>query len=238
MDNSIIVFFGLVLLFIIVLFLFMKRLVVVPPNKILIINTLNGESKIHVVGKVFVWPVIQSYETIDLKLYSFNIKDNYLTKDNHDFEIISDTSCGISLDPNIVDNVLLIQGKDEEVIGKIIKDIIIQIYNEFIIEYDIIDILTKFDKKLKKDLIQKLDLELKKIGFTIISTNIKKTKSQKETSIELESKLRNIDFKNLSSEKLDTIEELNLAIEKNSNEREMLYAKKIKKMNELIKGET
>lgn len=172
---------------VIVLFLFTMLLVVLaryrrcPSDKVLVIYGKVGTNKdgttrsakcIHG-GAAFIWPVIQSYEYLDLTPMSINVDlTNALSHQNIRVDVPSRFTVGISVEPGVMQNAAeRLLGLRLNEIQELAKDIIFGQLRLVIATMDIEEINTDRDKFLEA-VSHNVETELKKIGLRLINVNV------------------------------------------------------------------
>ncbi len=172
---------------VIALFLFTMLLVVLaryrrcPSDKVLVIYGKVGTNKdgttrsakcIHG-GAAFIWPVIQSYEYLDLTPMSINVDlTNALSHQNIRVDVPSRFTVGISVEPGVMQNAAeRLLGLRLNEIQELAKDIIFGQLRLVIATMDIEEINTDRDKFLEA-VSHNVETELKKIGLRLINVNV------------------------------------------------------------------
>ena len=184
MDFGIEVLIGIVVGVIILFALFMgilSRYRKCPSDKILVIygkvgNDKNGNSRsakcIHG-GAAFIFPVIQSYQYMDLTPISMNVDlKNALSKQNIRVDVPSRFTVGISTEPAIMHNAAeRLLGLQMSEIQELAKDIIFGQLRLVVATMDIEELNTDRDKFLLA-ISNNVEIELKKIGLRLINVNV------------------------------------------------------------------
>jgi flotillin len=179
--------YGIILPIIIVLIIFITVLAVFarykkcPSDKVLVVygktgRGTDGESRsakcIHG-GAAFIWPVIQSYQFLDLTPISIEVNlTNALSKQNIRVDVPSRFTVGVSTEESIMPNAaerLLALGLKE--IQELAKDIIFGQLRLVVATMDIEEINSNRDKFLL-NVSQNVESELKKIGLKLINVNV------------------------------------------------------------------
>ena len=172
---------------VIVVFLFTMLLVVLaryrrcPSDKVLVIYGKVGTNKdgttrsakcIHG-GAAFIWPVIQSYQYLDLTPMSINVDlTNALSHQNIRVDVPSRFTVGISVEPGVMQNAAeRLLGLKLNEIQELAKDIIFGQLRLVIATMDIEEINTDRDKFLEA-VSHNVETELKKIGLRLINVNV------------------------------------------------------------------
>lgn len=158
-----------------------------PSDKVLVVYGKTGKGNdgasrsakcIHG-GAAFIWPVIQSYEFLDLTPISIEVNlTNALSKQNIRVDVPSRFTVGISTEPTIMPNaaerLLGLQLRD---IQELAKDIIFGQLRLVIATMDIEEINCDRDKFLA-NVSQNVEAELKKIGLKLINVNVTDIKDE------------------------------------------------------------
>lgn len=152
-----------------------------PSDKVLVVYGKTGKAKdgtsrsakcIHG-GAAFIWPVIQSYQFLDLTPLSIEVNlTNALSKQNIRVDVPSRFTVGISTESSIMPNAaerLLGLGLKE--IQELAKDIIFGQLRLVVATMDIEEINSNRDKFLL-NVSQNVESELKKIGLKLINVNV------------------------------------------------------------------
>ena len=146
-----------------------------PSDKILVIygKTGQGSAKCVAGGAAFVWPVIQSYEYLDLSPISIDVDlRGALSKQNIRVNVPSRFTVAISNEPGIMVNAAeRLLGKTIDEIREIAKDIIFGQLRLVVAIMDIEEINSDRDKFLT-NVSQNVGSELKKIGLSLINVNV------------------------------------------------------------------
>ncbi|MGN1409374.1 MAG: flotillin family protein [Eubacteriales bacterium] len=152
-----------------------------PSDKILVIygkvgQTQDGQQRsakcIHG-GASFIWPVIQSYEYLDLTPMSIQVDlRNALSKQNIRVDVPSRFTVGISTENGIMQNAAeRLLGMKIDEIKQIAEDIIFGQMRLIIATMDIEEINSDRDKFLEA-VSSNVETELKKIGLRLINVNV------------------------------------------------------------------
>lgn len=179
--------YGIVLISIVVIIIFgtitalFRRYKKCPSDKILVVYGKVGNKKeggnrsskcIHG-GAAFIWPLIQSFEFLDLTPLSIEVNlKNALSKQNIRVDVPSRFTVGISTEAGVMQNAaerLLGLGLTE--IQELAKDIIFGQLRLVIATMDIEEINTDRDKFLDA-VSSNVETELKKIGLRLINVNV------------------------------------------------------------------
>lgn len=171
------VFIGGFMLFILLtaILLILTRYKRCPSDKILVIYGKTGEGSAKCVagGAAFVWPIIQSYEYLDLSPISIDVDlRGALSKQNIRVNVPSRFTVAISNEPGIMVNAAeRLLGKPNEEIREIAKDIIFGQLRLVVATMDIEEINSDRDKFLT-NVSANVGSELKKIGLLLINVNV------------------------------------------------------------------
>ena len=177
----------IVLIVVVAVLLFSMLLVVLaryrrcPSDKVMVIYGKVGTNKdgtarsarcIHG-GAAFIWPIIQSYEYLDLTPISINVDlANALSHQNIRVDVPSRFTVGISVEPGVMQNAAeRLLGLKLSEIQELAKDIIFGQLRLVIATMDIEEINTDRDKFLEA-VSHNVETELKKIGLRLINVNV------------------------------------------------------------------
>ncbi len=170
-----------------VLFLFiiivamLKRYKRCPSDRILVVygkvgKGIESESRsakcIHG-GAAFIWPIIQSYQFLDLTPISIEINlKSALSKQNIRVDVPSRFTVGISTEAGVMTNAAeRLLGLTQETISNLAKDIIFGQLRLVVATMDIEEINSNRDKFLAA-VSSNVEAELKKIGLKLINVNV------------------------------------------------------------------
>ena len=170
-----------VLIFIALLTAILSRYRKCPSDKVLVIygkvgSEKNGQARsakcIHG-GAAFIFPVLQSYQYLDLTPISINVDlKNALSKQNIRIDVPSRFTVGISTEPGIMQNAAeRLLGLKLQEIQELAKDIIFGQLRLVVATMDIEEINTDRDKFLVA-VSNNVEIELKKIGLRLINVNV------------------------------------------------------------------
>ncbi len=165
-----------ILFFFIIIISFIRRYKRCPSDRILVVygkvGSGNSARCIHG-GAAFIWPVIQSYEFLDLTPISIEVDlANALSKQNIRVNVPSRFTIGVSTEPGIMQNAaerLLGLGMQE--VQDLAKEIIFGQLRLVVASMDIEEINSDRDKFLT-NISQSVESELKKVGLKLINVNI------------------------------------------------------------------
>jgi len=182
MDNYFVVMVSVAVLFLFIIIVAMvKRYKRCPSDRILVVygkvgKGVNSESRsakcIHG-GAAFIWPIIHSYEFLDLTPISIEINlKNALSKQNIRVDVPSRFTVGVSTEPSIMTNAAeRLLGLSQESISNLAKDIIFGQLRLVVATMDIEEINSNRDKFLAA-VSSNVEAELKKIGLKLINVNV------------------------------------------------------------------
>ncbi len=157
------------------LIIFLTRYKRCPSDKILVIygKTGKGSAKCVAGGATFVWPVIQSYEYLDLSPISIDVDlRGALSKQNIRVAVPSRFTVAVSNEPGVMINAAeRLLGKPIDEIREIAKDIIFGQLRLVVATMDIEEINSDRDKFLS-NVSQNVGTELRKIGLALINVNV------------------------------------------------------------------
>ena len=168
--------YGLILFLIVAaLMLLLTRYKRCPSDKILVIygKTGQGSAKCVAGGAAFVWPIIQSYEYLDLSPISIDVDlRGALSKQNIRVSVPSRFTVAISNEPGVMVNAAeRLLGKPTGEIREIAKDIIFGQLRLVVATMDIEEINSDRDKFLT-NVASNVGSELRKIGLSLINVNV------------------------------------------------------------------
>ena len=163
------------------LVLILSRYKKCPSDKVMVIYGNVGNNKdglarsarcIHG-GAAFVWPVLQSFEFLDLTPLSISVDlENALSRQNIRINVPSRFTVGISTEPGVMQNAAeRLLGLKLAEIQELAKDIIFGQLRLVIATMDIEEINTDRDKFLEA-VSRNVEGELKKIGLRLINVNV------------------------------------------------------------------
>jgi len=172
---------AVVILFFVVFIAVLSRYKKCSSDKILVVYGKLGRDKdgnerssrcIHG-GATFIWPVIQSYEFLDLTPLSINVDlRNALSKQNIRIDVPSRFTVGISTEPGVMQNAAeRLLGLNMSEVQALSNDIILGQLRLVIATMTIEEINTDRDMFLA-EVSSNVETELKKIGLRLINVNI------------------------------------------------------------------
>lgn len=170
-----------VLFFFIIIVAMLKRYKRCPSDRILVVygkvgKGVESESRsakcIHG-GAAFIWPVIQSFQFLDLTPISIEINlKSALSKQNIRVDVPSRFTVGISTETGVMTNAAeRLLGLTQESISNLAKDIIFGQLRLVVATMDIEEINSNRDKFLAA-VSSNVEAELKKIGLKLINVNV------------------------------------------------------------------
>ena len=170
-----------VLFFFIIIVAMLKRYKRCPSDRILVVygkvgKGIESESRsakcIHG-GAAFIWPIIQSYQFLDLTPISIEINlKSALSKQNIRVDVPSRFTVGISTEAGVMTNAAeRLLGLTQESISNLAKDIIFGQLRLVVATMDIEEINSNRDKFLAA-VSSNVEAELKKIGLKLINVNV------------------------------------------------------------------
>jgi len=161
--------------------IFLSRYRKCPSDRIMVIYGKVGKnadgsarsSKCIHGGAAFVWPIIQSYQYLDLTPLSISVDlKSALSRQNIRIDVPSIFTVGISTEPGIMQNAAeRLLGLKLNEIQELAKDIIFGQLRLVIATMDIEEINTDRDKFLEA-VSRNVETELKKIGLRLINVNV------------------------------------------------------------------
>lgn len=177
----------LILVIVIAVLLFSMLLVVLtryrrcPSDKVMVIygkvginsdGSTRSSRCIHG-GAAFIWPIVQSYQYLDLTPMSINVDlVNALSHQNIRVDVPSRFTVGISTEPGVMQNAAeRLLGMKMHEVQELAKDIIFGQLRLVIATMDIEEINTDRDKFLEA-VSHNVETELKKIGLRLINVNV------------------------------------------------------------------
>ena len=180
-ETIIIAIIVAVLIFVALVIAILSRYRKCPSDKVLVIygkvgSEKNGQARsakcIHG-GAAFIFPVLQSYQYLDLTPISINVDlKNALSKQNIRIDVPSRFTVGISTEPGIMQNAAeRLLGLRLNEIQELAKDIIFGQLRLVVATMDIEEINTDRDKFLVA-VSNNVEIELKKIGLRLINVNV------------------------------------------------------------------
>ncbi|XMB66322.1 SPFH domain-containing protein [Mycoplasmatota bacterium zrk1] len=130
-------------------------------------------------GASFIWPIIQSYEYMDLTPMSIEVNlTNALSKQNIRVDVPSRFTVGISIDAGIMQNAAeRLLGLSHEDVKELAKDILFGQLRLVIATMDIEEINSDRDKFLD-NVSKNVEAELSKIGLKLINVNVTDIKDE------------------------------------------------------------
>jgi flotillin len=181
MNNTVIYFLVIALVFVTTLIIIFSRYRKCPSDKIMVIygkvgNNADGSNRsarcIHG-GAAFIWPIFQAFEYMDLTPLSISVDlANALSRQNIRIDVPSRFTVGISTEPGVMQNAAeRLLGLKLGEIQALAQDIIFGQLRLVIATMDIEEINTDRDKFLEA-ISGNVETELKKIGLRLINVNV------------------------------------------------------------------
>ena len=182
MNDYFVVMVSIAVLFLFIIIVAMlKRYKRCPSDRILVVygkvgKGIESESRsakcIHG-GAAFIWPIIQSYQFLDLTPISIEINlKSALSKQNIRVDVPSRFTVGISTEAGVMTNAAeRLLGLTQETINNLAKDIIFGQLRLVVATMDIEEINSNRDKFLAA-VSSNVEAELKKIGLKLINVNV------------------------------------------------------------------
>lgn len=182
MNDYFVIMVSVAVLFLFIIIVAMlKRYKRCPSDRILVVygkvgKGIESESRsakcIHG-GAAFIWPVIQSFQFLDLTPISIEINlKSALSKQNIRVDVPSRFTVGISTESNVMTNAAeRLLGLTQESISNLAKDIIFGQLRLVVATMDIEEINSNRDKFLAA-VSSNVEAELKKIGLKLINVNV------------------------------------------------------------------
>ena len=152
-----------------------------PPDRILVIYGkvgpgVEGKRSSHCIhgGAAFVMPVIQDYQFLDLTPITMDIDlQGALSRQNIRVDVPSTFTVGVATEPGIMENAAeRLLGLPQEEIKRIAEDIVFGQTRVVIATMDIEEINANRDKFVE-NIMNGVEVELKKIGLRLINVNVK-----------------------------------------------------------------
>jgi len=182
MGNYFVMMVSIAVLFLFIMIVAMlKRYKRCPSDRILVVYGKVGKgieseyrsAKCIHGGAAFIWPVIQSYQFLDLTPISIEINlRSALSKQNIRVDVPSRFTVGISTEVNVMTNAAeRLLGLTQETISNLAKDIIFGQLRLVVATMDIEEINSNRDKFLAA-VSSNVEAELKKIGLKLINVNV------------------------------------------------------------------
>jgi flotillin len=166
----------LVLVVCLLVWVFIRRYKRCPSNRILVVYGKTGQGAAKCVhgGASFVWPVLQSYEWLDLEPFVVPIElTNALSQENIRVSVPTTVTAAISTEEGIMQNAAVrLLGQTIEEVQKQAQDIILGQMRAVIATLRIEEINRDRQAFMAK-VNDAVSVELEKIGLTVINVNIK-----------------------------------------------------------------
>jgi flotillin len=166
----------LAMVFCLLLWVFIGRYKRCPSNRILVVYGKTGQGAARCVhgGAAFVWPVLQSYEWLDLEPFVVPIElANALSQENIRVSVPTTVTAAISTEEGIMQNAAVrLLGQGTEDVRKQAQDIILGQMRAVIATMRIEEINRDRQAFMAK-VNDAVSVELEKIGLSVINVNIK-----------------------------------------------------------------
>jgi flotillin len=176
MHTALVLTIILALAVIIVIWLFVSRYKRCPSNQILVIYGRTGQGAAKCVhgGAAFIWPVLQSYEWLDLEPFVVPIElTSALSRENIRVSVPTTVTAAISTDEGVMQNAAIrLLGQTMDDVKKQAQDIILGQMRAVIATMQIEEINRDRQAFMAK-VNEAVSVELEKIGLTVINVNIK-----------------------------------------------------------------
>ncbi len=166
-----------VFVFFLTIFAFVRRYQRCPSDRILVVYGKVGGDRLSAKclhgGAAFIWPVIQSYEYLDLKPMAIDINlTGALSLQNIRINTPSTFTVGISTEPGVMENAAeRLLGMSMQQIAELARDLIFGQMRVVIATMPIEEINADRDK-LIENISNGVEVELKKVGLRLINVNI------------------------------------------------------------------
>lgn len=187
MDAFIFLGGGVVVVFMLLLFIYVSRYKRCPSDKIMVVSGkvrggLDGSTRaakcMHG-GATFVWPIFQEYAFLDLTPIPIEVSlTGALSKQNIRVDVPSRFTVGISTEPNVMTNAAeRLLGLHQSQVEELATDIILGQLRLVIATMDIEEINSDRDKFLE-NVTHNVETEIKKIGLRLINVNVTDIKDE------------------------------------------------------------
>jgi flotillin len=161
---------------ILLIWVFVGRFKRCPANKILVIYGKTGKGAANCVhgGAAFIWPVLQSYEWLDLEPFVVPIElTSALSQENIRVSVPTTVTAAISTEEGIMQNAAIrLLGQTMEDVKKQAQDIILG-QMRAVIATMLIEDINRDRQAFMSKVNEAVSVELEKIGLTVINVNIK-----------------------------------------------------------------
>ena len=160
----------------IIIWIFVGRFKRCPANKILVIYGKTGKGAANCVhgGAAFIWPVLQSYEWLDLEPFVVPIElTSALSQENIRVSVPTTVTAAISTEEGVMQNAAIrLLGQTMEDVKKQAQDIILG-QMRAVIATMLIEDINRDRQAFMSKVNEAVSVELEKIGLTVINVNIK-----------------------------------------------------------------
>lgn len=231
MGGELLLLIGFVIvLAIIMMMFFVSRYIRCPAGKILVVyGKVEGGSsfKAYAGGAVFVFPIIQSYDFIDLESYRFDVQEKFYTKDDVSIKTKMKISFAVSNSLELMElSATRLLGLTRIDISALAEDIIRGEIKRLFKNKDIVDLAIQVKSDdLLNDFYKVLGKELNRIGLEVINIDLHPMYGLEEHISSLE------DVNNRQSipdvEIMERLRSLEKSIENNTKERRKLLSEKL-----------
>jgi flotillin len=158
------------------IWIFVGRFKRCPANKILVIYGKTGKGAANCIhgGAAFIWPVLQSYEWLDLEPFVVPIElTSALSQENIRVSVPTTVTAAISTEEGIMQNAAIrLLGQTMEEVQKQAQDIILG-QMRAVIATMLIEDINRDRQAFMGKVNEAVSVELEKIGLTVINVNIK-----------------------------------------------------------------
>jgi flotillin len=176
MKTALILILILACAVIFLIWVFVGRFKRCPANKILVIYGKTGKGAANCVhgGAALVWPVLQSYEWLDLEPFVVPIElTSALSQENIRVSVPTTVTAAISTEEGIMQNAAIrLLGQTMEDVKKQAQDIILG-QMRAVIATMLIEDINRDRQAFMSKVNEAVSVELEKIGLTVINVNIK-----------------------------------------------------------------
>ena len=160
----------------VIIWVFVGRFKRCPANKILVIYGKTGKGAANCVhgGAAFIWPVLQSYEWLDLEPFVVPIElTSALSQENIRVSVPTTVTAAISTEEGVMQNAAIrLLGQTMEDVKKQAQDIILG-QMRAVIATMLIEDINRDRQAFMSKVNEAVSVELEKIGLTVINVNIK-----------------------------------------------------------------
>ena len=160
----------------VIIWVFVGRFKRCPANRILVIYGKTGKGAANCVhgGAAFIWPVLQSYEWLDLEPFVVPIElTSALSQENIRVSVPTTVTAAISTEEGVMQNAAIrLLGQTMEDVKKQAQDIILG-QMRAVIATMLIEDINRDRQAFMSKVNEAVSVELEKIGLTVINVNIK-----------------------------------------------------------------